>query len=82
MDNDLEKSAIAIIAVFGALTIGGLMGAAIGFGEKEGFLLALGSSASAWAAGYAMIFHKPHVFRWLLIAAVLMAVLSTATLVI
>ena len=81
MNNDFENPAIAIIVVFGALTIGGLMGAAIGFGDRDSFLFALGSSAAAWAAGYAMIFQKPHVFRWLLILAIAMAVLSTVALI-
>lgn len=82
MQSDFEQSAIIIIAVFGALTIGGLMGAAIGFGERDGFLFALGSSCAAWASGYAMIYQKPKAFRWLLVVAVAMAVLSTLALVI
>ena len=81
MDNDFELSAIIVIAVFGALTIGGLMAAAIAFNEREGFLLALGASTAAWAAGYAMIFNKPAAFRWLVVLAVAMAVFATVTLV-
>lgn len=80
MESDFEISAIAIIVVFGALTVGGLIAATIAFGEREGFLLALGSSTSAWAAGYAMILQKPHAFRWLLILAVVMAATAAISL--
>lgn len=79
MEREFDISAIAIIVVFGALTIGGLMAATISFGERDGFLLALGSSTSAWAAGYAMIYQRPNAFRWLLVLTVILAIAATAT---
>lgn len=81
MNNDFEISAIAIIVVFGALAIGGLMAATISFGERDGFLFALGSSTSAWATGYAMIYQRPQAFRWLLLLTIAFAILATITLV-
>lgn len=82
MEQEFDVSAIAIIVVFGALTIGGLMGATISFGERDGFLFTLGSSMSAWATGYAMIYGRPNAFRWLLVLTVVFALLATLTLVI
>lgn len=81
MERDFEIAAIIIIAVFGALTIGGLMAATIAYGERAGFLLALGASTLAWGAGHAMILQKPAAFRWLVIAAVVMAAAGTAILI-
>jgi hypothetical protein len=81
MDRDFELSAIVVIAVFGALTIGGLMAAAIAFNDRSSFLFALGSSTAAWACGYAMMFQRPNAFRWLLLTTVTLAVLATARLV-
>lgn len=82
MERDFEIAAVVIIAVFGALTIGGLMAATIAYGDRGGFLLALGASTVAWAAGHAMILQKPAVFRWLVIVSVVMAAAATAILII
>ena len=79
MEREFDASAITIIVVFGALTIGGLMAATIAFGERDGFLLALGASTSAWATGYAMIYQRPKAFRWLLLLTVAFAALATVT---
>lgn len=81
MNDDFETSAILIIVVFGALTLGGLIAAALTYGDRTAFLLAIGSSTLAWCAGYAMIFTKPNAFRWLLAATTLFAALSVIALV-
>lgn len=81
MENDLERYAIAIIVVFGALAIGGLMAAAISAEDRSSFLFALGGAAAAWLAGYAMVFHLPRALALLIVTALLMAVASTLTLV-
>jgi hypothetical protein len=81
MESDFDRSAINVIVVFGALTIGGLMAAALVFGTRDSFLLALGASASAWLAGYAMILERPRAFGGLVALAVLMSLASLATLV-
>jgi len=81
MTDDFEKSAIFIIVVFGALTLGGLMAANLVYGHRTGVLFALGSSTCAWAAGYAMIYNKPSAFRWLLAGACVLGLVSTYYLI-
>ena len=43
MEDNYEKYGVAVIIVFGALIVAGLMGASIGFGNRAGFLFALGA---------------------------------------
>lgn len=81
MENELERYAIAIIVVFGALAIGGLMAAAISAGDRSSFLYALGAATSAWLAGYAMVFQLPRAVAILIVLAMVMAVASTVALV-
>lgn len=80
MQNDVEKYGIVIVIVFGALTIGGLMGAAVGFGNRDGFLFSLGAATAVWVAGYAMVFNLPRVFGVLIVVAILMAAAATVVL--
>ena len=81
METDFDKYAVAGIIVFGALIIGGLMGAAIGFHDRDSFLFALGAALAAWMAGHTMLFDMPRVYAALVGVAALMAVGSTITLV-
>ncbi|WP_157019136.1 hypothetical protein [Mesorhizobium xinjiangense] len=80
MQDDLEKYAVAVIIVFGALIIGGLMAATIASGNRDGFLLALGSATLAWIAGHAMMLDMPRFYVVLIGLAALMAMGSTVTL--
>jgi len=82
MENDLERYAIAIIVVFGALAIGGLMAAGIAAGDRSTFLYALGASAAAWVAGYAMVFGLPRLLAVLILVALVMAIASTVAFII
>ena len=81
MEDNYEKYAIAVIIVFGAVIIGGLMGANIGFGDRSGFLFALGSATAAWVAGHAMLFDRPRLYGLLIALATIMSVASTIALV-
>ena len=81
MEDNYEKYGVAVIIVFGALIVAGLMGASIGFGNRAGFLFALGAATSAWVAGHAMLFDRPHFYGGLIALATLMAVASTNALV-
>lgn len=81
MEDNFEKYAVAVIIVYGAVILGGLMGAAIGFGDRDSFLFALGAAAVAWVSGYAMIFDMPRVFAVLIGISVVLAVGSTLVLV-
>lgn len=77
MEDNFEKYAVAVIITFGALVLGGLMAAAIGFHDRSSFLFALGAATLAWIAGHAMIFDMPRLYAILVAMAVLMAVAST-----
>jgi hypothetical protein len=81
MGENLEKYAVAVIIVFGALIIGGLMAATIAFGHRNGFLFALGSATAAWIAGHAMVFNQPRFYGVLLAISVSMAAASTLSMV-
>jgi uncharacterized membrane protein (UPF0182 family) len=73
MQNDIERNAIAIIIVFGALILGGLIAASLTFADRSSFFFALGSATAAWLSGYAMVFTRPRLFGILILTAVLMA---------
>lgn len=81
MEDNYEKYAIAVIIVFGAVVVSGLMAASIGFGHRSGFLFALGSATAGWIAGHAMLFDRPRIYGVLIAVATLMAIASTVALV-
>lgn len=81
MEDNYEKYAIAVIIVFGAVIIGGLMAANLLYGDRSGFLFALGAATAAWVAGHAMLFDRPRVYGALIVLATLMSIASTITLV-
>ena len=78
MDN-FEKYALALMVVFGALIIGGLMAVHIAWVRKAGFLYALAAAIVVWAAGFAVLFDKPRVYGFLLLVA---AAFITASIVV
>lgn len=78
---DLDRSAIAIAIVFGAVIICGLMAASLVYRQRDGFLFALGAATAAWFAGHAMLFDMPKVYGILIVISALMAGASTIALV-
>ncbi len=78
--NDFEKYAVAVIIVFGALIIGGLMAASLVFGHRNGFLFALGGATSAWIAGNALLLDRPRLYALFVGIAAIMLIASTITL--
>jgi hypothetical protein len=70
MDN-YEKYAVSVIIVFGALIIGGLMGAGLAQ-DKGAFLFALGAAIAAWVSGYAVLFNKPRMYGLIILGAILL----------
>lgn len=80
MEDNYEKYAIAVIIVFGAVIIGGLMTANLVYGDRGGFLFALGSATAAWIAGHAILFDRPRVYGGLIVLATLMSIASTIAL--
>jgi hypothetical protein len=81
MNDNFDKAAIAVIIVFGALILGGLMAANIAWGHRNGFLWALGGATAAWIAGHIILFDLPRIYAVLIAIATLMAVASTVALV-
>ena len=80
--NDFEKYAVAVIIVFGALIIGGLMAASMSFGHRNGFLFALGGATSAWISGNALLLDRPRLYALFVGIAAVMLLASTLTLVV
>ena len=81
MEDNFEKYAVAVIIVFGAVIIGGLMAAAVSWHDRDSFLFALGAATAAWIAGHAMIIDLPRAYAALIVVAILMALASTIALV-
>lgn len=77
MNEKYDTYAVAIIIVFGALVIGGLMAAAIAGGHRDAFFFALGSATAAWMSGHAVFLDKPRTFIAFVGVAVLMAIGAT-----
>lgn len=69
--DDYEKFATALLIVFGALIVGGMMALHIAIGSKPGFLFALGAGIIGWFSSFAVLFDKPRVYFWLIILAIL-----------
>jgi len=80
--NDFEKYAVAVIIVFGALIIGGLMAASLSFGHRNGFLFALGGATSAWISGNALLLDRPRIYALFVGIAAILLIASTLTLVV
>jgi hypothetical protein len=80
--NDFEKYAVAVIIVFGALIIGGLMAASMAFGHRNGFLYALGGATAAWISGNALLLDRPRIYALFVGIAAVLLIASTVTLVI
>ncbi|MBN9233532.1 MULTISPECIES: hypothetical protein [Phyllobacteriaceae] len=81
MDDNFDKAAIAVIIVFGALIIGGLMAANLVMGHRNGFLYALGAAGTAWIAGHMILFDLPRAYAFMVAASFLLAFASTLSLV-
>ena len=80
MNENYDAYAVAIITIFGAITIGGLMAAALAFNHRDAFFFCLGSATAAWLSGYAVFFDRPRTFIVLCLIAVLMAMAATILL--
>ncbi|MGH6859618.1 MAG: hypothetical protein ACRECY_05135 [Phyllobacterium sp.] len=76
-----ENYALALMVVFGALIIGGLMAVHIAWLHKAGFIFALSAAAVVWAAGFAVLFDKPRIYGLLLLLATALIVASIVILV-
>jgi hypothetical protein len=69
MEDNYEKYAVAVIIVFGALIIGGMMAAGLAMGDRPAFLWSFGAAFLAWVSGHAILFDRPRIYGVLIIAA-------------
>lgn len=76
MEDNYEKYAVAVIIVFGAVIIGGLLAMSIASSDRSGFFFALGAATAAWIAGHAMFFDRPRIYGALIVIATLMSLAS------
>ncbi len=77
--DSVEKFALSIMLLFGALIVGGLMAVGIAWSDKAAFLYALSAAIVIWASAFAVLFGKPPIYGALLfIAAVLIAASITS----
>jgi len=74
--DDYEKFATALLIVFGALIVGGMMALSIVIGSKPCFLFALGAGVLGWFSSFAVLFDKPRVYFWLIVAAIICIAVS------
>ncbi|MDZ5697694.1 hypothetical protein [Chelativorans sp. M5D2P16] len=80
MNEHYDTYAVAIIIVFGAMIIGGLMAGAVAFGARDAFFFALGAATAAWLSGYAVFFDRPRTFMICVAVSIAMAIGATIVL--
>jgi len=70
--DDYEKFATKLLLAFSVVIIVAMMVVHIQItGSKAGFLLALGASIIGWLSAFAILFDRPRLYFWLIVAAVL-----------
>ena len=79
--DSVEKFALSIMLLFGALIVGGLMAIGIAWNDKPAFLYALASAVVVWGSSFAVLFSKPTIYGALLVVAVLLVAASIRTIV-
>jgi hypothetical protein len=79
--DSVEKFALSIMLVFGALVIGGLMAVGIAWNDKPGFLFALAAAIIVWISAFAVLFGKPTIYGVLLVLAGCLVAASIAAVV-
>lgn len=80
MEDNYEKYAVAVIIVFGALMIGGLMAAGLALDDRPAFLWALGAAFFGWIAGHAVLFDRPRLYGGLIVVSAVFSIASIVAL--
>jgi len=80
--DSVEKFALSIMLLFGALIVGGLMAFGIFWSNKPAFLYALAAAIVVWGSAFAVLFGKPPIYGALLFIAALLVAASITTIVI
>jgi hypothetical protein len=76
-----EKFGFAIMVVFGAIIIGGLMAYGIAWEDKPAFLYSLAAAVAVWGSSFAVVFDRPRIFGGLLVIAIVLITLSVTAIV-
>jgi len=79
--DSVEKFALSIMLLFGALIVGGLMAVGIAWGDKPAFLYALAAAIVVWASAFAVLFGRPPIYGALLVVAGLLVAASITAIV-
>lgn len=79
--DSVEKFALSIMLLFGALIVGGLMAVGIAWNDKPAFLYALAAAIVIWGSAFAVLFSKPPIYGALLIIAGLLVAASITAIV-
>jgi len=69
--DDYEKFATKLLLAFGVVIIVAMMFVHFSLHNKAGFLFALGGGIIGWFSAFAILFDRPRIYFWLIIAAVL-----------
>lgn len=76
-----EKLGFAIMVVFGAIIIVGLLAFGIGWEDKPAFLYALSAAVAVWVSSFAVVFDRPRIFGLMLVVAIVFVGLSVTAIV-
>lgn len=76
-----EKLGFAIMVVFGAIIISGLMAVGVAWGDKPAFLYALSAAVVVWVSSFAVVFDRPRIFGLLLVLSVVLIAASITAIV-
>jgi hypothetical protein len=76
-----EKLGFAIMVVFGAIIIAGLMAVGIAWQDKAAFIYGLSAAAAVWLSSFAVVFDRPRIFGSLLVVSIIMIGLSISAIV-
>lgn len=79
--DSVEKFALSIMLIFGALIVGGLMAVGIAWNDKAAFLYALSGAIVVWGSSFAVLFGKPTIYGALLVVAGLLIAASVTSIV-
>ncbi|GHC75546.1 hypothetical protein [Limoniibacter endophyticus] len=81
MNDNHETYAVAVIIVFGALLIGGMMAAGIAWSDRPVFLWAMGAAFFAWIAGHAVLFYRPRFYGLMILCSTAFTLASIVALI-
>ncbi|AZN72072.1 hypothetical protein D5400_13020 [Georhizobium profundi] len=76
-----EQLGFAIMVIFGAIVICGLMAFGIASQDKPAFMYALGSAVVVWGSSFAVVFDRPRIFGSLLFCSIVLIALSIVAIV-